>query len=114
MSQEDAQLLEGHRRHGNKWTLIAQEIGGRTDNAVKNRFAALEKKRKGTEEPYERSVAPRLDDLGGPRVMYKDQPGYREGDMSWLEQAGLQQLEPQHGCTKSPLDSKAGALWVFV
>ncbi len=33
-------------KHGNKWTLIAQEIGGRTDNAVKNRWAALEKKRK--------------------------------------------------------------------
>jgi len=44
--QEDAQLLEAHRHHGNKWTAIAIEIGGRTDNAVKNRFAILEKKRK--------------------------------------------------------------------
>eukprot|EP00775_Hariotina_reticulata_P005959 gene5959-6198_t len=45
-AEEDEQLLEAHRHHGNKWTAIAIEIGGRTDNAVKNRFAILEKKRK--------------------------------------------------------------------
>lgn len=82
--QEDAMLLDGHRRHGNKWTLIAQEIGGRTDNAVKNRWAALEKKRKADEEPTDlvRRHAPMLrpqnDLLGVRRVICKDQPRYRD------------------------------------
>jgi hypothetical protein len=81
--QEDAQLLDCHRRHGNKWTLIAQEIGGRTDNAVKNRWAALEKKRRGEAEGggcarggggrEAAGGAPR-DLLGVRRIITKDQP----------------------------------------
>jgi hypothetical protein len=34
-------LIKGYTRWGNAWTKIAATIGGRTDNAVKNRFAAL-------------------------------------------------------------------------
>lgn len=81
--EEDAQLLDCHRRHGNKWTLIAQEIGGRTDNAVKNRWAALEKKRRGEAEGggcarggggrEAAGGAPR-DLLGVRRIITKDQP----------------------------------------
>ena len=39
--EEDQILLDGHRLHGNKWTEIARMVGGRTDNAVKNRHAVL-------------------------------------------------------------------------
>ena len=39
--EEDAMLLEHHARLGNRWTQIARAIGGRTDNAVKNRYFAL-------------------------------------------------------------------------
>lgn len=44
--EEDALLLELHARYGNKWTRISRVIGGRTDNAVKNRYHAIKLKRK--------------------------------------------------------------------
>jgi hypothetical protein len=111
--QEDAQLLECHKQHGNKWTLIAQEIGGRTDNAVKNRWAALEKRRKesdgyGQQRTYSRDSS---DLLAVRRIISKDQPQCSYGgrqhsnlmDASWMQDsfnqsaaaAALQQQQQQ-------------------
>ncbi len=44
-AEEDAILLKGHKKLGNRWTEIARQLTGRTDNAVKNRFFALRKKK---------------------------------------------------------------------
>jgi hypothetical protein len=42
-AEEDAKLIEGHLKYGNRWTEIARLVPGRTDNAAKNRFVALTK-----------------------------------------------------------------------
>mgnify|MGYP001953211522 CR=1 FL=1 len=39
--------MREHKIVGNKWTEIAKAVGGRTDNAVKNRYAALMTKQSG-------------------------------------------------------------------
>ncbi|KAK4790889.1 hypothetical protein SAY86_031302 [Trapa natans] len=43
--EEDLLLCEAQRIYGNRWTEIAKVVSGRTDNAVKNRFSTLCKKR---------------------------------------------------------------------
>ncbi|KAM7250556.1 hypothetical protein ACFE04_022439 [Oxalis oulophora] len=43
--EEDLLLCEAQRIFGNRWTEIAKVVSGRTDNAVKNRFSTLQKKR---------------------------------------------------------------------
>ncbi|OWM75959.1 transcription factor MYB124-like isoform X2 [Punica granatum] len=43
--EEDLLLCEAQRIYGNRWTEIAKVVSGRTDNAVKNRFTTLCKKR---------------------------------------------------------------------
>ncbi|KAK4764648.1 hypothetical protein SAY86_025738 [Trapa natans] len=43
--EEDVLLCEAQKVFGNRWTEIAKVVSGRTDNAVKNRFTTLCKKR---------------------------------------------------------------------
>ncbi|KAF7112315.1 hypothetical protein RHSIM_RhsimUnG0242100 [Rhododendron simsii] len=43
--EEDVLLCEAQKIFGNRWTEIAKVVSGRTDNAVKNRFSTLCKKR---------------------------------------------------------------------
>nr|QSD99529.1 MYB family transcription factor [Melilotus albus] len=47
---EDMLLSEAQKVFGNKWTEIAKVVSGRTDNAVKNRFSTLRKKREKNEK----------------------------------------------------------------
>ncbi|KAG1334495.1 Transcription factor MYB124 [Cocos nucifera] len=44
-AEEDKLLCEAQKVYGNRWTEIAKVVSGRTDNAVKNRFSTLCKKR---------------------------------------------------------------------
>ncbi|EOA18390.1 hypothetical protein CARUB_v10006921mg [Capsella rubella] len=43
--KEEAILLDGYAKHGNKWTLIAKHLPGRTDEAVVNNWTRLMKKK---------------------------------------------------------------------
>ncbi|XLS81419.1 hypothetical protein HN51_047250 [Arachis hypogaea] len=43
--EEDMLLCEAQKLYGNRWTEIGKVVSGRTDNAVKNRFSMLCRKR---------------------------------------------------------------------
>lgn len=98
--------------HGNKWTLIAQEIGGRTDNAVKNRYAALEKKRRSVKEQvdlhqqrgsFNRGATCSL--LGIRRIISKDQPQRSFTSRSYT---GVQDVNWMHDALGSSSDRPEG------
>ncbi|XP_072983639.1 transcription factor MYB124-like [Typha latifolia] len=54
--EEDMLLCEAQKIFGNRWTEIAKVVSGRTDNAVKNRFSTLCKKRAKHEELLKENV----------------------------------------------------------
>jgi Myb-like DNA-binding domain len=53
--EEDEMLLSAHAARGNKWALIAAQLGGRTDNAVKNRFKSLQRRNHREQRAHVRS-----------------------------------------------------------
>uniref|UniRef100_A0ACD5UK79 Uncharacterized protein n=1 Tax=Avena sativa TaxID=4498 RepID=A0ACD5UK79_AVESA len=55
--EEDKLLCEAQKLLGNKWTEIAKVVSGRTDNAVKNRFSTLCKRRASNDDPFEENGA---------------------------------------------------------
>ncbi|TVU23132.1 hypothetical protein EJB05_30275 [Eragrostis curvula] len=56
--EEDMLLCEAQKVLGNRWTEIAKVVSGRTDNAVKNRFSTLCKRRAKDDELYPESGTP--------------------------------------------------------
>jgi hypothetical protein len=58
-AEEDRVIFEAYQRIGPKWTLIANELPGRPDNAIKNRWNS--------------SIAKRIMTEGGTRVLGPDQ-----------------------------------------
>lgn len=42
--EEDMQLIEAHKSLGNKWTLISQQLPGRSPISVKNRWSWLKRR----------------------------------------------------------------------
>nr|CAB3458683.1 unnamed protein product [Digitaria exilis] len=56
--EEDMLLCEAQKLLGNKWTEIAKVVSGRTDNAVKNRFSTLCKRRAKDDEPFQENGTP--------------------------------------------------------
>uniref|UniRef100_A0A7N1A331 Uncharacterized protein n=1 Tax=Kalanchoe fedtschenkoi TaxID=63787 RepID=A0A7N1A331_KALFE len=77
--EEDMLLCEAQRKFGNKWTEIAKMVSGRTDNAVKNRFSTLCKKRAKREAlAKEDNIA--LSNVGKKRILLKSEVGVQENE----------------------------------
>lgn len=56
--QEDAMLLHFHKEYNGRWSLIAKELVGRTENSVKTRFHSLQRR-----EVRSRGWIPEEDDV---------------------------------------------------
>jgi hypothetical protein len=56
--EEDIMIFEGYIAHGPKWALIAHQIPGRSDNAIKNRWNASISKRMVVGDDGTRVLAP--------------------------------------------------------
>jgi hypothetical protein len=100
--EEDEKLIKYHRELGNKWTAISKRFGDRTDNATKNRWHALCRKR------------PELLSAEGPISKIGVKKGTKThslimGDSTSVSDpsAGLQQYSSQAGAVMlTPFDQK--------
>lgn len=99
--EEDARLIEYHHELGNKWTAISKRFGDRTDNATKNRWHALCRKR------------PELASMDDPISKVGVKRGTKThsllmGDSTSVSDpsVGLQQLSSKEGIIPTPFDQK--------
>ncbi|WOL02706.1 transcription factor MYB80-like [Canna indica] len=70
-AEEDMLLCEAQKIFGNRWTEIAKVVSGRTDNAVKNRFSTLCKKRAKIESSSKENKMPSFDP-SNKRILVQD------------------------------------------
>ncbi|KAL8052527.1 hypothetical protein ABFX02_05G010700 [Erythranthe guttata] len=70
--EEDMLLCEAQKVFGNRWTEIAKVVSGRTDNAVKNRFTTLCKKRAKKEALAKENTTASFINLNNKRVIFRN------------------------------------------
>ncbi|KAK2408345.1 transcription factor MYB88 [Trifolium repens] len=77
--EEDMLLCEAQKVFGNRWTEIAKVVSGRTDNAVKNRFSTLRKKREKSAALEKENIIPYIDSNSKRNISHQ---GYNTHAMS--------------------------------
>uniref|UniRef100_A0A7N0V4L5 Uncharacterized protein n=1 Tax=Kalanchoe fedtschenkoi TaxID=63787 RepID=A0A7N0V4L5_KALFE len=103
--EEDALLCESQRKYGNKWTEIAKMVSGRTDNAVKNRFSTLCKK-KAKREALAEEDSTSLSSVGKKRAWLKNQPhktGTEENQVPYKKIRRIRISVPAESCNRGKL-----------
>ncbi|KAL1539416.1 Myb-like DNA-binding domain [Salvia divinorum] len=83
--EEDMLLCEAQRVYGNRWTEIAKVVSGRTDNAVKNRFTTLCKKRAKREALAKENSTTSYVNLNNKRVVFRNGLNSNEGSENALK-----------------------------
>ncbi|XP_042024997.1 transcription factor MYB124-like isoform X1 [Salvia splendens] len=85
LPEEDMLLCEAQRVYGNRWTEIAKVVSGRTDNAVKNRFTTLCKKRAKREALAKENSTTSYVNLNNKRVVFRNGLDSNEGSENALK-----------------------------
>ncbi|MQL71773.1 hypothetical protein Taro_004110 [Colocasia esculenta] len=108
--EEDMILCEAQKIFGNRWTEIAKVVSGRTDNAVKNRFTTLCKKRAKRDSMTKENLCPYAasdnENFSYPNVCTTTASSESSSKLKKIRYQ-ISNLKQSHGMNQKPLSGDA-------